>query len=142
MLSSIFNLFTQVARAQSIQSSLGIELTLVRRLVEAHGGTVHALSKGLGQRSEFVVRLPLHLEAKKAATGAHSRIADRRCVGLRVMMVDDDLDGLESTTELLRLPGCDARAFSDGPSALEAFEKFKPEAVLLDLSMPVMDGRL
>jgi signal transduction histidine kinase/DNA-binding response OmpR family regulator len=140
MLSSIFNLFTQVARAQSIQGSLGIGLTLVRRLVEAHGGTVHALSKGLGQGSEFVVRLPLHLEAKKSATGAHSRTADRRCIGLRVMVVDDDLDGLESTTELLRLHGCDARAFSDGPSALEAFEKFKPEAVLLDLSMPVMDG--
>jgi signal transduction histidine kinase/DNA-binding response OmpR family regulator len=140
MLSSIFNLFTQVARAQSIQGSLGIGLTLVRRLVEAHGGTVHALSKGLGHGSEFVVRLPLYLEANHAAPGTHSKTADRRCVGLRVMVIDDDLDGLESTAELLRMHGCDARSFSDGPSALEAFEKFRPEVVLLDLSMPLMDG--
>jgi len=140
MLSSIFNLFTQVARAQSIQGSLGIGLTLVRRLVEAHGGTVHAMSKGLGEGSEFVVRMPLHLEAKKSAGAGHTSLRDRRCAGLRVMVVDDDLDGLESTAELLRLQGCDARAFSDGPSALDAFEAFNPDAVVLDLSMPLMDG--
>lgn len=140
MLSSIFNLFTQVARAQSIQGSLGIGLTLVRRLVEAHGGTVHALSKGLGEGSEFVVRMPLHLEAKKSADTDHTSFRDRRCAGVRVMVVDDDLDGLESTAELLRLQGCDARAFSDGPSALAAFETFNPDAVVLDLSMPLMDG--
>ncbi len=65
MLSSIFNLFTQVARAQSIQGSLGIGLTLVRRLIEAHGGTVVASSKGLGHGSEFVIRLPLLKESVK-----------------------------------------------------------------------------
>ncbi len=140
MLSSIFSLFTQVARARSIQGSLGIGLTLVRSLVEAHGGTVLALSKGLGEGSEFVVRLPLHPEANKAARVGRARIRDRRCNGLRVMVVDDDLDGLESTAELLRLHGCEARAFGDGPSALEAFEQFQPHAVLLDISMPVMDG--
>jgi len=56
------------------------------------------------------------------------------------MVMDDDLDGAESTAELLRLHGCDARAFSDGLSALNALERFQPEALLLDLSMPSMDG--
>ena len=139
MLSDIFNLFTQVARAQSIQGSLGIGLTLVRRLVEAHGGTVHAISKGLGHGSEFIVRLPLHLEAE-TGVGGRSKGIERGRLGLRVMIVDDDLDGLESTTELLRLQGCEARAFSDGPSALAAFGEFRPEVVLLDISMPLMDG--
>jgi len=140
MLSSIFNLFTQVARAQSIQGSLGIGLTLVRRLVEAHGGSVVASSRGLGQGSEFIIRLPLLPEAAGKHTVKHSSVEDQRCAGLRVMVVDDDLDGAESTVELLRLYGCEARAFSSGVSALDALDAFGPQALLLDLSMPVMDG--
>jgi CheY-like chemotaxis protein len=140
MLSSIFNLFTQVARAQSIQGSLGIGLTLVRRLVEAHGGTVVASSKGLGHGSEFVIRLPMLQEAAPSSASNHHRKEDNRCSGLRIMVVDDDLDGAESTVELLRLHGCDACAFSNGFSALDALETYRPEALLLDLSMPSMDG--
>jgi signal transduction histidine kinase/DNA-binding response OmpR family regulator len=140
MLSSIFNLFTQVARAQSIQGSLGIGLTLVRRLVEAHGGTVVASSKGLGHGSEFVIRLPMLQEAASTPASNHHRKEDNRCSGLRIMVVDDDLDGAESTVELLRLHGCDACAFSNGVSALDALETYRPEALLLDLSMPSMDG--
>jgi CheY-like chemotaxis protein/two-component sensor histidine kinase len=139
MLSSIFNLFTQVARAQSIQGSLGIGLTLVRRLIEAHGGTVVASSKGLGHGSEFVIRLPVHQESVKKHTISHSS-EDYRCTGLRIMVVDDDVDGAESTVELLKLHGCEACAFGDGLSALDALETFRPEALLLDLSMPSMDG--
>ena len=104
MLSSIFNLFTQVARAQSIQGSLGIGLTLVRRLIEAHGGTVVASSKGLGHGSEFVIRLPLLQESLKTDRVNHRSIEDHRCAGLRIMVVDDDLDGAESTVELLKTP--------------------------------------
>ena len=74
MLSSIFNLFTQVARAQSIQGSLGIGLTLVRRLIEAHGGTAVASSKGLGHGSEFVIRLPLLQESLKTDRVNHRSI--------------------------------------------------------------------
>ena len=140
MLSSIFNLFTQVARAQSIQGSLGIGLTLVRRLVEAHGGTVVASSKGLGHGSEFIIRLPLLQEAVERRNISHISNGDHRFVGLRIMVVDDDLDGAESTVELLRLHGFEACAFSDGSSALGAIETFQPEALLLDLSMPSMDG--
>ena len=140
MLSSIFNLFTQVARAQSIQGSLGIGLTLVRRLIEAHGGTAVASSKGLGHGSEFVIRLPLLQESLKTDRVNHRSIEDHRCAGLRIMVVDDDLDGAESTVELLRLHGFEACAFSDGFSALGALETFQPEALLLDLSMPSMDG--
>ncbi len=140
MLSSIFNLFTQVARAQSIQGSLGIGLTLVRRLIEAHGGTVVALSGGLGQGSEFVIRLPLLQQPIAEHPARNGRAGDIRCAGLRIMVVDDDLDGAESTVELLRLHGCEACAFSNGLSALDALETFQPEALLLDLSMPSMDG--
>jgi signal transduction histidine kinase/DNA-binding response OmpR family regulator len=141
MLSSIFNLFTQVARAQAIQGSLGIGLTLVRRLVEAHGGTVYASSKGLGHGSEFVFRLPLLQEsANSACINQTATKENHRNATLRIMVVDDDLDGADSTVELLRLHGCEARAFSDGRSALDALERFQPEALLLDLSMPSMDG--
>jgi signal transduction histidine kinase/DNA-binding response OmpR family regulator len=140
MLSNIFNLFTQVGPAQSIQGSLGIGLTLVRRLVEAHGGTVIASSKGLGYGSEFVVRLPLILESIAKHSSNRPRIEDRGGAGLRVMVVDDDRDGAESAVELLRLYGCEACAFNNGASALDALETFQPEALLLDLSMPSMDG--
>ena len=138
-LSSIFNLFTQVARAQSIQGSLGIGLTLVKRLVEAHGGTVVATSNGLGHGSEFVVRLPLMRESVKPST-TYTELERGMCEGLRVMVIDDDLDGAESTAELLRHYGCEARVFGDGISALDALDKFQPQALLLDLSMPLMDG--
>jgi signal transduction histidine kinase/DNA-binding response OmpR family regulator len=140
MLSNIFNLFTQVAQAQSIQGSLGIGLTLVRRLVEAHGGTVIASSKGLGHGSEFVVRLPLLLESPTIYNSDATRIEDRGGDGLRIMVVDDDQDGAECAVELLRLYGFEACAFSNGASALDALETFRAEALLLDLSMPSMDG--
>ena len=139
-LSSIFSLFTQVARAQSIQGSLGIGLTLVKRLVEAHRGTVIAMSKGLGHGSEFIVRLPLLKEPAPEQTVAPVWIENGPCVGLRVMVIDDDIDGAESTVELLRHHGCEARAFGDGTSALDALDRFQPQALLLDLSMPIMDG--
>jgi CheY-like chemotaxis protein len=116
-------------------------LTLVRRLVEAHGGTVYALSKGIGTGSEFVVRLPLLLETRPDEAIPKAPMAQENGrKQLRVMVVDDDLDVSESTAELLRFEGCEVCNFNDGASALEELNRFKPDAVLLDIAMPSMDG--
>src|SRR5262249_12423212 len=117
----------------------GIGLTLVRGIVELHGGTVEARSDGPGKGSEFVVRLPL------TAGVLVPRAPRRRDEGagpagkLRVLVVDDNIDGVESLSLLLRLLGMDVRTALDGPSALEALREWRPTVMLLDIGMPGMD---
>jgi PAS domain S-box-containing protein len=143
MLPRVFELFVQVENAVSrSQGGLGIGLTLARSLVEKHGGTIEVRSPGLGQGSEFTVRLPL---APGAAAGPGDREGpDRpdphRSVGRRVLVVDDNVDAAESLAMLLRLQGHDVWVVHDGPTALRAAREARPEVMFLDIGMPVMDG--
>jgi PAS domain S-box-containing protein len=144
MLPRIFEPFVQSNRVlHHAQGGLGIGLTLVRRLVEMHGGTVTAHSEGPGQGSEFIVRLPA-LPQKQPIPGPRQvgeggepvRAAPQR----RILVVDDNVDAAESLALLLRLEGHDVRVAHDGPAALAAVEADPPDLLFLDIGMPVMNG--
>jgi signal transduction histidine kinase/DNA-binding response OmpR family regulator len=142
MLASVFELFTQVDRSlDRSQGGLGIGLTLVRHLVQMHGGTVHAHSAGAGQGSEFVVRLSALAMAERlpAADSGLPGAASGTAPG-RVLVVDDNRDAAFSLAMLLRLDGFEVRTVYDGPGALDVAESFHPQAVLLDIGLPGMDG--
>jgi CheY-like chemotaxis protein len=119
---------------------LGIGLTLVRSLVELHGGSVEARSAGRGRGSQFLVRLPvLHLPQplpRAEEPGASARPGHAR----RVLVVDDNLDSAQSTAMLLGLAGHEVRVAHEGTGALEAAAQFRPEVVVLDIGLPGMSG--
>jgi signal transduction histidine kinase/ActR/RegA family two-component response regulator len=140
MLPHVFELFAQVDHhASRSPGGLGIGLTLVRSLVEMHGGTVHARSGGAGHGSEFIVRLPLApvqpVRRSKKPNDVHSAIAQRR-----VLVVDDNRDAAESLGMLLTLLGADVQVEFSGPAALDAIAASRPSVVLLDIGMPGMSG--
>jgi PAS domain S-box-containing protein len=140
MLSTVFEMFTQLdPGAERAQSGLGIGLTLVRRLVEMHGGTVEAHSDGLGRGSEFVVRLP-RLTDPLLLDVPRAELPPRVDGNRRVLVVDDNADSAEALALLLRLRGHDIRVAHDGAEALRAAESFRPEVALLDVGLPVMSG--
>jgi signal transduction histidine kinase/ActR/RegA family two-component response regulator len=145
MLSHIFDMFVQVdpSRERSRQG-LGIGLTLVKRLVELHGGTVEARSEGPGTGSEFIVRLPAFADQRAVKSDApKSAGADRRRTDLnrfRILVVDDHHDAGDSLATLLRLLGHQVRVAYDGAGGLEAARVFRPQVALLDIGMPGMDG--
>jgi PAS domain S-box-containing protein len=142
LLPHVFELFTQADRSLArSQGGLGVGLTLVKRLVEMHGGSVQAHSAGLGRGSEFVVRLPA-LPAEPVAVHGRSATEEIRSAGSprRVLVVDDNGDAAESTAILLRQWGYEVKTAPDGPSALEAVRVFRTEIVLLDIGLPGMNG--
>lgn len=141
MLHRIFELFSQVERGQErSEGGLGIGLTLARGLVEMHGGTVAARSEGFGRGSELTVRLPLAQEAPLPEAEPARRRTAQAANGLKVLVVEDNLDAAESLSTLLMLYGCEVETVYDGPSALGAAEAFQPALVLLDIGLPEMDG--
>ncbi len=142
LLPRIFDLFTQGERTiDRSQGGLGIGLTLVKQLVEAHGGRIEAHSDGLGEGSEFVACLPALEETTAPAEPprADAAAADRG-EGRRILVVDDNEDAAELLAELFRVAGYDVQTAHDGPSALELALEFKPELAVLDIGLPVMDG--
>jgi signal transduction histidine kinase/ActR/RegA family two-component response regulator len=144
MLPHVFNLFVQVDHAATrSQGGLGIGLTLVKNLIEMHGGTVEAHSEGLGKGSEFVIWLPLLVverrEPHESENGCKPQDIDA-AAGYRLMVVDDNQDAAVSLAMLLRLQGHEVRVVHDGPSALEQAQAFDPAMVFLDIGMPGMDG--
>jgi signal transduction histidine kinase/DNA-binding response OmpR family regulator len=143
MLNEIFDMFTQVESAlDRSQGGLGVGLSLTRKLVELHGGTVTAFSEGLGKGSEFVVRLPLSLDRPEIRpdAGTLSRIDPPGRDSLRILIVDDNRDSAESLSYLLHMQGRDVRTAYDGRSALAIAEELRPNAVFLDIGMPEMNG--
>jgi PAS domain S-box-containing protein len=135
----VFDLFMQVDPARgSALGGLGVGLALARRIVELHGGNVHAVSAGLGKGSEFIVRLPITQAARTAPIPAGDQPAHFR--PLRILVVDDNQDAANSLMMLLKTLGHDVRAMYDGPSAIAAAQEQLPEVVLLDIGMPVMNG--
>ncbi|HUR55866.1 MAG TPA: ATP-binding protein [Gemmataceae bacterium] len=140
MLARIFDMFTQVERSlEQSQGGLGIGLTLVRRLVDLHDGSIEARSNGPDEGSEFVVRLPLiqpPLEPPPKSDGAGAKALS----GCRILVVDDNRDSAESLGMLLALRGNDIRTAHDGLEALDAAEAFRPVLVLLDIGLPKLNG--
>jgi PAS domain S-box-containing protein len=143
MLSHIFEMFTQVAPTlERSQGGLGIGLTLVRTLVDMHGGSIEAYSAGVGQGSEFTVRLPLSVPiAAKSETAPKDPVDEKAAITKkRILAVDDNRDSAESLALLLRHLGNDVKTAHDGPSAVSAAEEFRPDIVLLDIGLPGMNG--
>ncbi len=139
LLPHIFDLFTQAERSlDRSQGGLGIGLSLVQRLVELHGGTV-SVSSALGQGSEFVVRLPV-IQPPEPQLPTRAEINQPVGQALRVLVVDDNVDATESLAMLLRHSGYDVRTAYEGPTALEAVLVYRPDAVLLDIGLPGLDG--
>jgi signal transduction histidine kinase/CheY-like chemotaxis protein len=140
MLPNVFDMFTQVERSPDRpQSGLGAGLSLVRTLVEMHGGTVEARSGGLGKGSEFVVSLPV--AATRADRPPHRTEAlAAPAPSRRILVVDDNRDAASSLCLLLQMLGNDVRTAHDGVEAVEAEEDFRPDVVLLDIGLPRMNG--
>ena len=149
-----FDLFVQAERSYDRgRGGLGIGLTVARRLIELHGGGIEARSAGLGQGSELVVRLPV-LPPMKSPTSAQPEGSQDAEGGTtagpalftaagarrRVLVVDDNVDTAESLSLLLRLRGYEVEIAYDGPAALKRAASFHPEAVLLDIGLPGLDG--
>ena len=138
-LGSIFDMFMQVDRSSvRSQGGLGIGLTLVKRLVEMHGGSIEARSEGAGRGSEFIVRLPVVSTPSMSAPVADK--ASESPTERRVLIVDDNRDSADSLAMLLEITGNKTFLAHDGVEALEAVEKFRPEVVLLDIGLPKLDG--
>ena len=158
VLARAFDLFAQAERGLArSEGGLGVGLTIVRQLVDQHGGSVVATSAGLGHGSEFVVRLPL---------SAHEAVEDARAVAAsehpparmpaapsrepasgtgtttapRVLVVDDQADCAERLAYLLRMEGIDARVAVDGAGAIAQIADWRPHIVLLDIGLPDLDG--
>jgi CheY-like chemotaxis protein len=137
----VFELFTQVDRQRSrSQGGLGIGLSLVKSLVEMHGGTVQAWSAGLGTGSEFVMRLPLVLDARAATPKSREKTAGHALVRRRILVVDDNRDAAEIMAMLLKVLGAEVESVFGGQDALRAMETYRPDVVLMDIGMPEMDG--
>jgi PAS domain S-box-containing protein len=147
-LPSLFEPFVQGARSlDRAEGGLGLGLTLVRTLVELHGGAVAASSAGRGQGSTFVVRVPAVTRPLVAPTAVEPIVAAGPAQAgataadlQRVLIVDDNADAAEALAETLRVFGHDVRVALDGPEALAVAREFQPQVALLDIGLPVMDG--
>ena len=140
MLPRVFDLFTRAAGPQEQASGgLGIGLSLVRRLVEMHGGTVTAASEGPGRGSEFTVSLPLAAPPPPVETRP---VPDESASGgrRRILVVDDNRDAAETLQMLLGLWGHEVAIAHDGIEAVEQAAAFRPDVVLLDIGLPRMNG--
>ena len=136
---SIFDMFMQVDRSsERSQEGLGIGLTLVKRLVEMHGGSIEARSDGEGHGSEFIVCLPVI--SKPLVTVPRTGAASESSTQRRVLIVDDNRDSADSLAMLLEITGNKIFLAYDGVEALEALDQHRPEVVLLDIGLPKLDG--
>ena len=137
-LASIFDMFTQMDRSlERSQGGLGIGLTLVKNLVEMHGGSVEAHSEGQGRGSEFVIRLPLLIDQSK---DKRPNVTVEETTSHRILIVDDNRDAATSLAVLLRMTGNETKTAHDGLEAVEKAVAFRPEVVLLDIGLPKLNG--
>ena len=141
MLPKIFDMFMQGDQTlERLQSGLGLGLTLVRRLVQMHGGSVEAQSEGTDRGSAFIVRLPA-LEEKAASPAAGAPAGEPASVtGFRILVVDDNHDAADALAMLLEMTGNQTHLAFDGVAALAAAARVRPDVVLLDIGMPELNG--
>ncbi len=143
MIPRVFELFTQLHKSLRVtQGGLGIGLTVVKRLVELHDGTIEASSEGLHRGAQFTVRLPL---ASDQAIAAAELAGQDKIVPLfrsrpHVLVVDDNADAAETLADMMRLEGFPVSVAFDGVAALSAFDRIHPAVVLLDMGLPDMNG--
>jgi PAS domain S-box-containing protein len=141
MLPAIFDLFTRADRSRGrSRDGLGIGLTIVKKLVEMHRGTISAHSEGLGRGSEFLVRLPIGVASQTVRKAPEGTESSRVGVQHRVLVVDDNDDAAASLGMLLKLLGSDVQVAHDGQAALALIKSYRPNLVFLDLGLPGMDG--
>jgi CheY-like chemotaxis protein len=145
LLPRVFELFVQGDRSLDRgQGGLGIGLTLVKRLVELHGGRVAVESDGIGKGSTFRVTLPCIGEVRKEADPPPQAVAGRRdasnVYGRRILVVDDNTDAAETTAAFLRLEGHEVKTVNDGHQALSSVKVFDPHVIVLDIGLPGLDG--
>jgi PAS domain S-box-containing protein len=136
----VFAMFAQVDTSlERSRDGLGIGLTLVKTLVEMHGGTVDVHSAGVGRGSEFIVRLPVAVQPA-VPVSPHPVAAPPPAARRRILIVDDNEDGAESLAMLLQFSGHETHQAHDGAAAIDAAERLRPDAVLLDIGLPVLNG--
>jgi signal transduction histidine kinase/ActR/RegA family two-component response regulator len=136
----IFDRFAQVDRSLTrSQGGLGLGLTLVKQLIELHGGTVSVRSAGAGTGSEFTIRVPVAQDEDAVDAVSHDTVTTG-LVRLNVLVVDDNVDAAESLATILRLDGIQVMTASDGHEALRLAESTLPEVVILDIGLPGLDG--
>jgi PAS domain S-box-containing protein len=142
MLNEVFDMFTQVNRTlDRAQGGLGIGLSLVRRLIELHGGEVVAHSKGLGFGSAFTVRLPLMSPTETTQPDSQTlKTESPKTSRLRILVIDDIPDVADVMKMLLDLEGFDTQVAYSGPAALELAKQFSPDVIFCDIGLPEMDG--
>jgi len=142
VLPHVFEMFTQGEQTRTrTLGGLGIGLTLVKRLVELHGGAVNADSAGQNMGSTFVIRLPAVVDGTPGVLGEPNGSGGASSLPpLRMLIVDDNRDAADSLAMLLRTAGNDIRTAYDGIEALQVASEFRPEVVLLDIGLPKLDG--
>jgi CheY-like chemotaxis protein/anti-sigma regulatory factor (Ser/Thr protein kinase) len=139
VLPSIFDLFVQGERALArSEGGLGIGLTIVKRLVDLHGGSVSVRSEGPDRGSEFIVRLPAAEDQSTTPTFPPPPSSPSR--GARILIVDDNKDLARGLAHLLRILGHEVELAYDGPEGIEAARSYRPDVVLLDIGLPTLDG--
>ena len=142
MLDAVFRMFTQVDRTlEKSSGGLGVGLSLVKGLVEMHGGTIQARSEGEGRGSEFAVRLPVAttpVDPPPLSDAAANTVEPN--ARLRILIVDDNLDAADSLAQILELMEHEVVTAYDGESGIEAARAFQPDIVLCDIGMPKMNG--
>ncbi len=119
---------------------MGVGLTIVKRLVEMHGGSVEAHSEGHGLGSEFIIRLPLMLSVMQEQQGERDDRRPFRATGRRILVVDDNVDSASSLAMMLQMMGHEVRTAHDGLEGVEAGAAFRPDLILLDIGMPKLNG--
>jgi CheY-like chemotaxis protein len=138
MLTRIFDMFVQGEAADGAQDGLGIGLALSHKLIEMQGGTIEAHSDGLGEGSEFIIRLPL---VEQAGADPVVNVSQGPVpVSRRILVVDDNVDAAESIAAILRIAGHEARTAHNGATALSLAESWLPDVVVLDIGLPDLDG--
>ncbi|HEX2241755.1 MAG TPA: ATP-binding protein, partial [Gammaproteobacteria bacterium] len=140
----LFEMFYQVDRSiERSEGGLGIGLTLTHRLVEMHGGRIEARSEGLGKGSEFIIYLPIEEPEEDSRMMDAGSSEAEQCVpgpGRRIAIADDNKVAVKSAAMLLQLLGCQVQTAEDGLAAISLAKRFRPDAMLLDIGMPKLNG--
>ncbi|MEW6762863.1 MAG: ATP-binding protein [Pseudomonadota bacterium] len=139
MLDSVFEMFVQVdSTLERSNAGLGVGLSLARKLVELHGGTIQAFSEGLGQGSRFVVRLPIVVDPEPITKPTPAAFISTE--SYRILLADDNVDFVNSIGALLTAMGHSVVITHNGPDALAAAARFCPDYAFLDIGLPHMSG--
>lgn len=138
MLPHVFDMFRQAERSSGTKGGLGIGLTLAKRLIKMHRGSIHVESKGLGKGSSFAVHLPVILQEEEVPRHAERPVPD--AASMRILIVDDNEDAVSTLNMMLHLAGHHTRTARDGIEAVDLANTYRPNVVLLDIGMPRMNG--